>query len=396
MKKVLVVQGQSKYRVLNVAANQIAEGFVRKGYCVEMMIRNKSISFSDCQKMLDGDYNFIFSCQGIAFDGIMQDGTAFLDRLNKPYFGWLFDDPLYHDSRVQNAVSPESYLFFIDKSFPDIARMMYPDIKRAYYLPHGGFRQPDIAGNHCFADFKDIDILFSGNIDSKKNIDDYTGVLMPIEMTLIKETLKVLEVYPWYSVRQGLEAALHRLGEDLTGELLLELGNVIQIVDYEIRFQCKYRILESLLKNGFVVHVIGEGTSELTSRYPNQAVVHGGLDIESVVQLIGRSRIVINPSPTLTFGIHERIATALLGHSVCFTPYSPFLENEFDCHVEFIDLMNLDQMTRRVREILDNFTDYVPYLESNYQIASEAYTWERRGMQLADFYEQVVCGTASE
>lgn len=395
MKKVLVVQGQSRYRVLNVAADRIAEGIIQKGYDVEMMIRNESISFSDCQKMLDGDYNFIFSCQAIAFDAVMQDKTPFLNSLNKPYFGWLFDDPLFHGSRVQNAVCPESFLFFIDKSFPDYARMMYPGIKNAYYLPHGGFRQQAVIGDHFVADYKDIDILFSGNIAEKRNIDDYADALLPIEMLLIKEGLKILEKHPWYCVRQALELVLHGLGEELTGELLSDLSNVIQIVDYEIRYQCKYQILESLLKKGFIVHVIGDGSSELTSRYPGQVVVHGGLDIESVVQLIGRSRIVINPAPMFPYGIHERIATALLAHSVCFTPYSPFLENEFDCRLEFIDLMNLDGMLKRMREILDNFTDYIPHLENNYRIASESHTWERRGMQLADFYEQIVCGAGS-
>jgi glycosyltransferase involved in cell wall biosynthesis len=65
---------------------------------------------------------------------------------------------------------------------------------------------------------------------------------------LVDETIKQLHTTPELSVRRALGVALNRLGEELSGEFLQELIGVTYYVDAYIRYECRYQIMEELLK----------------------------------------------------------------------------------------------------------------------------------------------------
>ena len=384
---ILVLKGASRYNVLRVAVDNIAQGFREKGYQVEILDLLDNDDMEKVQdKMLLGSYAFIFSCQALFFDGDNIEGTPFIEYISSPYIAWIVDDLLYHVERIQNQVFDHTYLFFVDEEMPKIASKMYPQLKNLASLLHGGFKGKEERVE------KDIDVLLPGSLGKEPVFDAFIPNPMPIEKLLAEQTIKQLDIAPTLSVRKALELVLNRLGEELTGDLLQELYNVIAYVDSYIRYQCRYQIMETLLKNNIKLYVVGNGSNELLEKYKENITVCGGRDIKEVVGLMQRSKIVLNPVPNVFYkGSHERVFTAMLNKSICFTPYSEYVDDLLGDRVKFIDMKNLQSMADCVKEVIERYdsSDIQKQLNDNYEYALANHTWEMRGREIIDFYESI-------
>lgn len=183
-----------------------------------------------------------------------------------------------------------------------------------------------------------------------------------------------------------------RLGESFTGNILRELDRVIKFLDDYMRYHCRYNIIETLLKAGLKIDLIGQGCEMFAEKYPAQISVHGGKDVSDTVAIMSRAKIIINAFFPYEMGTHERIITAMLNNAACFSPKNPYLEQEFGNKIELIDLLDLPKMTEKIHYILDNFDEYkVNVLDNNKIWALNGHTWENRGEQIIDFYEKVIC-----
>ncbi len=300
MKKVLVLKGKSGDNVLKEAAEQIAAGFEARGYEVVQMDLEKSDGIS-LQEM-SMPYAFLFSCQALGVEKMLPGEISLVQVIPNTYIGWIFDDVVYHRVRVKNAVYDNTYLLTVDKECSRTIQKMYPEVTHVDCLHHGGFCATGTGEKIEEEAFwsqnrKDIDVLFPANLRERPEFEWYVKNASQIEGFLAKNIVEMLKKRPYLAIRKALELVLGELGEELTGELLHELEDMISIVDRYIRWQSRYDVLTALLKAGIQVTVVGDGETynQLAEEYPRQLHVLGGKDILDVVQLIARSRIVINP-----------------------------------------------------------------------------------------------------
>lgn len=395
MKKVLVLKGKTGYDVLTVAAERIAAGFEARGYEVVQM------DFERCDgaalQAISMPYSFLFSCQALGFETELPGEIPLVQALPNIYIGWIFDDVIYHGPRVKHAVYDNTYLLTIDKECGRAIQKMYPEASHVGCLHHGGFCVTGIGEKKAEEAFwsqnrKDIDVLFPANLSERPEFEWYVEHTSQIERFLAKKMVELLKKKPYLAIRKALELVLGELGEELTGELLHELENMISLVDRHIRWQSRYDVLVALLKAGIRVTVVGDGETynQLAEEYPQQLHVLGGKDISDVVQLMARSKIVINPCAIYTEGLHERMLTAMLCKAVCFTPWNDYLESNFGNCFAFIELDNLDGMTREIQYILEHPEAVEQQIEENYAYAMEYHTWKRRGEEIIDFYESQI------
>lgn len=382
-RRVLVIKGITRYNVLGKATDEVASGFRKRGYTVVMLDMNEKSDLNQVDEEVFNDYDFVFHFQAFMYTWLAADGTLLISHIKTPLLSWVVDDLIYHSERVQNLIYDNVYMFTVDHAMKQIAEQMNPFSKNMFFLLHGGFE------TWKEGEKKSIDVLFPGTLGKPMQWTDFTEEPLPIERFLADETIQRLNQFPQLSVRRALEQVLTQLGEELDRELLQELNNVICYVDSWVRYQCKYRILESLLKSNITVHVIGEGSDALVNQYSDCVVVHGAQDINEVINLMGKSKIIINPCPPVfEEGFHERVFTAMLSKAACFTPYSVYTQKKLGTRVEMIDMNNLSQMVDRIKEILLDFDEYSKQvLEGNYLYALENHTWEKRGEQIIDFFE---------
>lgn len=382
-KKILILKGMTRYNVLKKASDLVAEGFCNRGYKVNVLDLEENAAVALLNEEIIKEYSFIFSFQALLFDYENGPNCPLVSCINTPWFGWIVDDLLYHLPRVRNTIYENTYIFTVDHSMKQIANQMYSDVTHVIPLIHGGFSTSEEPGQ------KEIDVLFPGTVGQRPDWYQYANGPMPIETFLVDKSIQFLRDNPEMSVRQAIEQVLNHVGEELTGDLLLELGQVIGYVDSYIRYECKYNMLKALLEAGIHVHVVGEGHDELIKKYSHLVSAHGACEIDQVIDLMRKSRIVINPCPAVfEQGFHERIMTAMLCKSAIFTPYTKYAEATMGKRLELVNMKNLSTMSSRVKDILNDFDTYrEDVLEDNYVYAKENHTWEKRGEQIIDFFE---------
>lgn len=395
MKKILVVKGESADNVLRVAADQIAAGFAARGYETEQLDLDEH-SNAEAFAIMAGSYSFIFSCQAIGFEVIVGE-MPLLQMFPSPNIGWIFDDVIYHESRVRNAYHEKAYLLTIDKECGRAIQKMYPKTHYVGCLHHGGFCATgtgERAAEEAFwsQNKKDIEVLFPANLKERPPFEQYVENASKIEGFLAKKTVELLKRRPYLAIRKALELVLGELGEELTGELLLEMKDMIAIVNLYIRWQSRYNVLVALLKAGIQVTVVGVGETyeQLAEEYPKRLHLLGQKDILETVQFMARSKIVMNPCAIYAEGLHERLFTAMLCKAVCFTPWNPYLETNFGNCFGFMELDNLDKTTQEIQYILEHPETVERQIEENYAYAMESHTWKQRGEEIIDFYESQI------
>lgn len=380
---ILIMKGQSQYGVLRKVVDCIAEGFENKGYTVEIWDIEKGCTLEDLLQKMQSDYAFIFSCQAIVLN-VHIDNRPLPELFTNTYISWLFDDALYHYGRVKNACYPHVYLDVVDEELLETIPIMVPNAQNVAFLPHGGFTNEHEDYN------KTIDILFPATIAAEPVLEKMLPDPMPIELLLIDETKKVLAESPALSIRKALYIVLRKYDITLTTDLLLELDRVITYLDQYTRYFCKVRIIEALLDSGFTVHMMGNGGGydTLQEKHYEHLIYLGTMDIEQVVEAMGHAKIVINPCPVFSEGYHERIFTSLLNKAVCFTPYSPYLDEHMGGRLKYIHLNQLEDMTKQIRDILDNYLAYNSFIEDNYMYSMANHTWEKRAEEIITRFEQ--------
>ncbi|MDO5154446.1 MAG: hypothetical protein Q4D51_00630 [Eubacteriales bacterium] len=381
-KTILVIYGESQYSVLCKATDLVILGFQRKGYQVEILRMDDADKMQHLDEILSKEYAFIFSIQALLFELNNANAIPIVSLMETPWFGWIVDDILYHLHKVMNNQYENTYILGVDNRMKEYAQLMFPGMDHVVTVYHGGFECKHHDGQ------KDMDILFSGTDTELKSFEESVENPMPVELFLVQESEKILSENPQIGVRTALKQVLMQMGEELNTDLILELSRVIFYLDGYVRYQCRTKILYTLLEAGFHIHILGNGYDEIKKQYPNQITHYGAVEIDEVTEMMSRSKIVMNPFPPIfEQGFHERIFSAMLCKSICFTPESDFLRQQLGERVEYIDLNNMEQMVLDIQSVLDNYDKQQERLEDNYQYAFVNHTWEKRGEEIIDFYE---------
>lgn len=380
---ILAVMGVSMYNVLRVALNQVTDGFAKRGYEVSMLdITNENDLELLCEEIVK-PYSMIFSMQACLFE-LKSDNEYLIDIIKTPFYGWIFDDVIFHMQRIEVANRKNTVLFSMDSKAREHIGYYAEAAKRIQFMPHGGL----VLEEDNITD-KDIDILFPGTIGDYPSKDEFEKNALPIEVSLANESIELMKKYPQISVRGALKEVLGTINEELTDELMKELEDVIIYISLYIRTYFRNELLNELLKSGYNIHLIGNNNSQI--EYPSNVTLHGPMDIIDNMRLMKKSKIIMNPVPNvIEGGYHERIFTGLLSKAVIFSPYSPYVNEKLGDRIEYIDLNNLSDMMQRISDTLDNWDAKREYIENNYIYVKEQHTFEKRGEQIIDHFENNV------
>lgn len=383
-KRVLVFKGSSAYNVLRRAADEIAVGIERCGYDVEVIDVEKieddgkdsaflDILFSASQK---GDIAFAFFMQAIGFELECNDGKYLYEHLDYPVVGWIFDEVMLHYTRILGCRSDNSYLFTIDGGNEAFVKTMGIECNSIMTMLHGGFCEKN--GN--FEKEIDVFIPCSKGKEPKWIKEPSEWEVILAEKALKKWSEDYSQIY-----RDVLRKALADYGLDYDEDNIMGTYNVSFYVKDTIYYITRKNLIKALADSGLNIHILG-GCSD---SYPDNVTVHGPMQIDDVVSMINRSKVMINPlANSFEKGAHERIFTAFLNKAICFSMSDNFLKELYPDSIEYFDLGNLHEFVERVRYAVNNYDSYEEKLESIYKNAFENDTWEKRGMQIVEMLEQ--------
>ncbi len=157
------------------------------------------------------------------------------------------------------------------------------------------------------------------------------------------------------------------------------MANLYSLVQNYLRAYSRIYLLTKLIESGLNITICGNDWDDFAKKYKNINYI-GPLDIEENIDLINNAKVLINSSPTLRNGSHERVFTGMLNNTVLFSDrsryYDEFFENEKD--ILYYSFNSLDKDIEKLKAILSDDKKLFEISQNAYEIANKYHTWENR------------------
>lgn len=247
-------------------------------------------------------------------DEISEPGSFIIDVNNKagtgdyPKLSLVVDHPLSH----LHPASPGQHtvLAMIDRGHAALTSCFDAPIT---FIPHGG-SEPD---SEALTAERDIDVLFVGNI-SEPYVPQGAWEELAVELG---QRASHRSVDPF----DLLIDAVRQSGEHLSRETIKTL---LDIVTCEAQRLARIAAISSV--SGCDFHAVGQIPAELAEDIADRAVVHGfNASFLESLQLMRRSKVVINVAQKFPHGSHERVWYGMANGAALITNYSSFVAESF-------------------------------------------------------------------
>lgn len=331
--RILVLNGVSRYDVLSIASEEIAQAFRDRGHdatlvsCAQMP---PPASFVETLREHRG-VDFVFSIFGIWGNCSRIDITEHTDA---PLVLQYVDPPTSHLENLR-ATRESSALLFIDPSHVDDMGHFFAPDHFAYlgFCPHAALGPQQTPGLDAddFAARRPIPLFFAGTRYRPLDIPwgNFPTHIRQLFTDIIDQCLASADL----TVQQAISAALRARGvePDDPGQK----ANVDSIRGFStlfietIRIARRERLFDALSAADLPVVVCGQDyDDDFISRHPTVRAM-GMLPVQDVLMMMGQSRIVLNASAIYPFGSHERPFTAMKAGAVTLTDSSHFFRQAF-------------------------------------------------------------------
>lgn len=228
----------------------------------------------------------------------------------RPHIVWLIDSPIH----LMHASKSDRFLWCpVDRMWQEL--MVASGFKSVRFLPHA------ISKGLSFDPSAQRPIpvaLFSSCIDPGAWQEQFSKKIV----SLIKEAVEV-------ALMDRTSSIFDAWMEVFKNAKNVEVDTVacIKAVDLLVRAEDRLRLARTMAPLG--LHIFGEPVALWKQLVPD-AVVHDGVDFIKALHLMQQSKVVLNSTPTIKFGSHERILAAMSLGAACVTAQNPYLSTHFE------------------------------------------------------------------
>lgn len=378
---ILMYKGTFQYGVVDLFIDEVHKGLIEKGNNVIIIdlvkdsnVMNKIIdTFSN--KIID----FVIGFGGIGFDIKLKTGQSIYDAVNTTYLAIYVDHPAHLISRVIEPIR-NHIVSFIDKEHVNyVNEIQQQNHKISFFLPHGGLSKNEKAIETIeeYKKQKDIDIVFSGSfmgevLKTWENDNSFPN-------DLIDKVCEKLIYDDYASVHKTFYEVFEEEGITFSQIAKAQLSKLfVQIITYVRQYKRK-KLIEEIVNSNLNIVICGKNWDDFVKKYKNIKYL-GALDVNDTLDLIQRSKVLINATPNFTNGSHERVFTGMLNQTIVFTDksiyYDKFFKNEEE--ILYYSFNTLDRDMLKLKDILADDKKLFEISNKAYAIAKEKHTWENR------------------
>ena len=313
----------------------------------------------------------------------LEDGTPYLEALKLPFFNYLVDHPLYHHAGLQYQLSGY-FVLCIDERHRDYIRKYYPHIKKAAYLPLGAMR----AGMERGFDQKRLELLFLGTYEPE---DALYQELAEYEEGQRKEISTLIE---WMRDDDSLapEDALVRYLDgqsiQLTEEEFVQRLNRDYLADKYLRNLKRKEAVAAAAKAGIPFTVAGHGWETVKELTGAHVTLKKGVGFAASLQLMANAKMLLNTTPGFHGGFHDRVYSAMINRTLCFTEDSPFAREMYRNGWETVLYGSGEQLAERLVLLHENRNEIEEIAGRAYEQVLRFDTWEKRAERILRLLEE--------
>ncbi|MGJ0290210.1 glycosyltransferase family protein [Aliarcobacter cryaerophilus] len=379
---ILVYKDEWAYSVVNLFVENSVYFLRKKGHNVTIIDVNNSDAINTLLNIFNTQVVDLVINFGKATNPILNDGRPLYDAANTTLLAVYVDHPAYHIPSLTENI--KNFLCcFNDKQHVDYINEILPNHhKISFFLPHGGLTTNIEEDNQIktfekYKKQKTIDIVFAGTFLNDIEKPWHDNLAYPSK--LLDEVFELFMYDDYLSIQEAFKIVFDRNKILFSSIGKIQLSNLYRVVQNYIRSYSRILLIKKLSESGLNITICGNGWENFAKEHKNINYI-GALDIKENLELIKKAKVLINVTPTLRNGSHERVFTGMLNNTVLFSDksryYDEFFENEKD--ILYYSFNSLDKDIEKLKAILSDDKKLFEISQNAYEIANKYHTWENR------------------
>jgi hypothetical protein len=377
---ILIYKGNFQYGVGDLFIEIISDILRKRGY--QVIIVNLYDSDAATQiinlfstKIID----CVIGLGGIGSDIKIDNNQSIYDAVNTIYLAIFIDHPVHLFSTVIEPI--RNYLIsFVDKEHVTYVNEILPqNHKLSFFLPHGGLimNKEPINNLTIYKEEKKIEILFSGTYlgEIKKSWENDNF----LSNELIEKVCEKLIFDDYSSVHKTFYEVFEAEGIKFSLISKAQLSKLfVQIITY-VRQYKRNLLIERIIESGLNITICGKNWDGFIQKHTN-IDYRGALSIQDTLELIRKSKVLVNSTPNFTNGSHERVFTGMLNNVVVFSDKSKYYDKYFKDteDILYYSFNSLDKDIENLKSYLSNDEKLFQMSKKAYCIVDKHHRWENR------------------
>jgi spore maturation protein CgeB len=224
---------------------------------------------------------------------------------------------------------------------------------------------------------KSIDIVFAGTFLNDIEKPWHDNLAYPSK--LLDEVFELFMYDDYLSIQEAFKIVFDRNKILFSSIGKIQLSNLYRVVQNYIRSYSRILLIKKLSESGLNITICGNGWENFAKEHKNINYI-GALDIKENLELIKKAKVLINVTPTLRNGSHERVFTGMLNNTVLFSDRSRYYDEFFEDekNILYYSFNSLNDDIKKLKEILKDDKKLFDISQSAYKIVVKNHTWENR------------------
>lgn len=313
----------------------------------------------------------------LSFNGLLPDehGRFFCDAIQIPHLALLVDSPQEFFPLIH---SPLTFITCIDRSFVALFKQLGK--KEVFFLPHAvsrAFSCPAIDQERPYP------VVFLGTcLDYEERLALWkrefpTGVRIALEEAV--EMAREGEVSLIQAFGKTMQRRLQTHG-DLEG-YQKQYPMLLEQLEIVVRGEERVKLVRSI--TSAPVHVFGTKSGSKGWDYylkgASHATFHGKIPYEQALAVMGQAKVVLNSSPHIFDGAHERIFAGLLSGAALCARRTRYLGEFFDNQdLLYFDSHSFQKIDEQILPLLQDEQKRQALVANAQKKVQAHHTWDHR------------------
>ncbi|WP_394903129.1 glycosyltransferase [Clostridium butyricum] len=380
---IVLYKGNFSYNVVNYFVDELYSALGKK-HNVEIIDLKKITYVEELVYIIkDKSIDMIIAFNGV---GIVGDNSIY-DDLGIIFCALLVDNPYYHFDRITNVKSAKTFFGIYDEGAIGMAEDFIENNKIYTNIMHGG------SFSRNLEEKKKYDISILGSINEEyMNVDKQLKLFKNdfskrISKNLIERIIKNKNITVYECMHKIIEETIPEDIRNLN-EFKEECAKIFIIVDRMLRMKNRHDVISALIEHGIEVNYFGHCKCEKFNKNGN-FVNHGPIEYEKGLEVMAKSKIVINDLPLFKNGSHERIFSSMLNKALVISNKNNYCFDIYKDKEGIVFFDNTSDLVEKVKYYLENDQERKTIIDNAYELTIKYNTWENRANEILEIYNVI-------
>ncbi len=376
MKKWLLLKSQGfSYNASEYFVQMVERTLTEYGY--EVWVRPYSVQNASLLSRITRDHEF----EGILEFGSRlpriknADGVPVVDTFNCPFYSVVLDHPLYMHECLSTPCKNLN-VFVIDGHHKAYIEKYYPHVNKVIFLPIG----TEIIYDNTPLKNREIEIFFPATFNSPDKSLEAIKLLEKEEAQFTLEFIDFLKQHEELTMERALRLYLSYRGEaDYDNARFAATMNHMFMCDSYMAAYERERVVTAVIEAGFPITLVGKGWKNLKQSDSPNVTILDAIQYPKTLEIMNNSKIVLNVSPYLKDGIHDRVPCALGRGCVSLTDETSGILREFESDKELLtyDILKPHSASAQLEKIWGHWDRLQSIADEGFEIAAKLFSWNQ-------------------